>query len=206
MSQDFNSFDDEKDPPQEGGEGPSRNETGPTTGRSSSPEPPARWKPSTSSADNPANANREPGNTPQKPSTTTGMGVIGKTQFQLTGEEANMFMSARRFMLAAQLMAVVSLFIGGILLSSIALICAFFANGKLTALAARHPDDLDVQAAFKRAGKLIIIVAFIALVVNVAALIIFYPMIMNFVQSGDFGSLMGSAGTTAAGSGNATWG
>lgn len=167
------------------------------------PEPPVRW--------NPEDANTASSQNPERPVDTSssqqdGMGGIGKTRFQLKSEEASDFISARRFLFAAQIIAIVSIFFGGMLLSTVALICALVGNGKLNRIAANRPEQPDVQQALKRSGRMIIAVAAIALVLNFLTVAFLYPWLVQTGQLGDLGSLMGSPGSSGTSTGNSTWG
>ncbi len=138
------------------------------------------------------------------------MGGIGKTRFQLKGPEVAEFKNARNYIMAAQIVAIVSLFFGGTLFSIVALVCAFIGNSKLENIAATRVGEPEVQKALRRSGRIIIAVAACALVLNIIAAIFLYPLVMEAIQNGDLGSLFNSSATsgsgTGSGSGNTTWG
>ena len=141
---------------------------------------------------------------PQQPPVS--VASIGKTSFKLKGKEILEFQSARNFMIASVIAAVISLIIGGMVVSAGALICALVANSKLSNLSATRSDDPDAQRALKRAGRIAIIVSALAFVLNAIAVIYLYPLIMDSMQTGSFNSLTGSATTPTTGSGSSTWG
>ena len=163
------------------------------------PEPPKRWKPDSN------HMNTEP--SPDRTSDDdTSVGAFGAMRIELKGSEIPMFVSARRLITASQICAIVSFFIGGVLLSSVAVVCALIAHRKLCSIALNKADSPDVQRALRRVGIMAIGLAVVALVVNIAALVLLYPVAMQALQSSDMGSLF--AGPNAAGgtAGNSTWG
>ena len=164
-----------------------------------SPEPPARW--------NPVDIDAGQGNAhkPFEDSNVTGMGVIGKTRFPLKNDEIPVFQSARRYIIISQVASAVSLVLGGVFLSSIALICAIAGCGKLSRLASSRPGDPEAQRALKRSGWTAIAITVVVLALNIFALIYLYPMFADSLQNAGFGNL---AGSTSAGTGsvNTTWG
>ena len=91
-------------------------------------------------------------------------------------------------------------------MSGAALICALAANGKMSKLAAVRPDDVEASRALKRSGIIAIVVTALALVINIVSAIFLYPMVSDTMQSGDWGSLMGSESSTGTSGGNSTWG
>lgn len=148
--------------------------------------------------------NDDNGLEPRPSQEKTHIAAIGKTRFKVSSDEVAEFESARRYIMAAQVIAIISLFIGGMLLSGVALICAIFAYGKLDRLAQRRDDEPEAQRALKRSGIIVIAIAGSALVVNAIAVAVLYPMLANNLQAGNLGSLTTSAPSTIGGS--STWG
>lgn len=165
------------------------------------PEPPIRWNPD-------ANMNAEQGEPEPIPAQEKGVaGVIGSVVVHLdTREEIEGFKSARRFITASQIIAIVSLFFGGILLSALAVVCAVIAYSKLGWVAACHADEPEAQRALKRSGVLAIAVACVALALNAVSALFLYPMVLEAAQTGDLSALFGSSGSTGATGTNTTWG
>ena len=137
-----------------------------------SPEPPVSWRPN--------------GAQNQAPRTND-MNLkhqvrIGSVMFTIDNDDAVEFKSARNYNIAAQIVALVSLIIGGVFASTVALM------------------------ALKRAGMMAIVMSCVALVLNVVSLIILMPMVMQFVQTGDYSALFGNGPLAGSGSTSTTWG
>lgn len=167
------------------------NDSGTMPGQNSYPDPPAGWNQS-----NQPSQQSPQGNAPQDPDLPD-MGVVGRTVFKLTDQEAFTFSSARKFITASQVAAVVSLIVGGVLLSSIAVVLAIIGFRKLNDIAQGHTDQIEVHFALRRSGILAIGISAAALIINVVSLIFFYPMVMESLGAGGFGGLFPS-GTSAA--------
>ena len=171
-----------------------------SNGKGNAPEPPSRWRLD-------ASYESKPGNTTSQPSSGASIsGMMGTTKVVLQGEEALEFQSARRFVTVSQVIALVSLFIGGIFASGVAVACACYAYGKLNRIGQAHPDQPDLLQAFQRTGRMAVGVAVVALAINAVTLVLLYPYVMDMMQSGDFGSLMGTSQSSGSGSGSVTWG
>ncbi len=160
-----------------------------------SPEPPVSWKPN--GAQNQA---------PQ----TNDMNLkhqvrIGSVMFTIDNADAVEFKSARNYNIAAQIVALVSLIIGGVFASTVALILAIISYRKFSGIAG-HMQDESVVRALKRAGMMAIVMSCVALVLNVVSLIILMPMVMQFVQTGDYSALFGNGPLAGSGSTSTTWG
>ena len=164
------------------------------------PEPPKRWRPDSSSQ----TQGESPDKAPDQKDSIAGM--MGSTRVELTSSEIAAFESARRLVTVSQIAALVSFIIGGVALSAIALICAVVAYRKLDAIAAGKQDHPEMQHALRRVGVMALGLSAVALVINIVALVVLYPVIMNSLQSGGFGSLFGGSGQLGAGGGNSTWG
>ncbi|RDB68992.1 hypothetical protein C1876_08075 [Eggerthella sinensis] len=99
----------------------------------------------------------------------------------------------------------VSLFIGGVLLSAVGLVCGIVAFRKLVALAARQTNVAAVASRLKRSAIVGMAVCGVAFVLNAIAFYLMLPVVMDMVASGDYTGLMTDAGTGAVGP-NSTWG
>ena len=115
------------------------------------------------------------------------------------------FASARRLVTIAQVMAIVSLLIGGVVLSTAALVVAIMALQKVRAHVYTDAQDQLTWQLLKRSTTIAIVVAVLALAANVAALIVIYPMLMEAIQSGEYTTLLGTAQTPNT-PGTSTWG
>ena len=107
--------------------------------------------------------------------------------------------------IAAQIVALVSLIIGGVFASTVALVLAIISYRKFSGIAGRMQDESVVRA-LKRAGMMAIVMSCVALVLNVVSLIILMPMVMQFVQTGDYSALFGNGPLAGSGSTSTTWG
>lgn len=168
--------------------------------RNGAPEPPERWKPGdrhSASSEPPPEENGLP---------ETKSGALGATSVELTGGDIAEFESARRLVTVSQVSAVVSLLVGGVLLSTVALVCAIVAYRKFDGIASRKEAHPDMQRALRRVGAVAIVFSAVILVINAVALCLLYPVFMERLQAGGFGSLLGGFGSSGGGAGNSTWG
>ncbi len=163
------------------------------------PEPPTRWHPGPQTG---MSNRQEPINNPES---QTKSGYIGQAYLELKGSEIADFESARRLITYSQIAAIVSFFIGGIILSSASLVCAFIANRKLAKIAASRSSAPDVQAALMKLGVMALVLAGAALIINIIALVFLYPMVFDAMQSGNVNSLFGGT-ASSGGAGSSTWG
>ena len=159
--------------------------------RGGAPEPPERWKPDESYSRPPE------GPTPQNENPDLRTGTIGGTRVELKGGAIHEFESARRLVVVSQVCAIVSFIIGGVMLSSVALVCAGIAFGKLNRIASVMDSAPDAQRALRRIGYMAIGLAVVTLIINIVALVVLYPTLMETMQAASTGTLA---------SGNSTWG
>lgn len=111
---------------------------------------------------------------------------------------------ARTLVMVANIAGPVSLFIGGVLLSTVGLVRAIVANSRLRQLAARMTSVARPAALLKRSSTVGIVLCAIALMLNGIAFFIMLPEVMQMMESGDYTGLTMDAGSGAAGS--TTWG
>lgn len=119
------------------------------------------------------------------------------------------FKSIRRFITASQIIALVSLIIGGVPLSTVAVVLGLIARSK-AGNRALDPNDPNRGAwmLLRRSATVAAIMGAVALVLNAITLAMVYPVMVEMLQSGDLGSLMGggaAAGGSVGGS-NSVWG
>ena len=155
------------------------------------PEPPVSWRPGVHSENNPT-----PHEQPPK-TTSRSIIAIGNTVTSLSNEEAAVFASGRTFITASQVAAIVSLFFGGILLSSVAIVLAVIGARKLSSIASSHAENVELRSAVNRSSALAIGMTVLALIVNVVTIILFYPIIVDAMNSGDLSTLF-TGGQSAA--------
>lgn len=158
------------------------------------PEPPASWRPGSLNGQQPLQPNQQV-QLPNQPQ-----------QHQKIPQIPPQLYEAQRLVKIAQICAIISLFIGGVILSGISLVIAITAYMRLSAYADSVTTDPLHKKVFTRPGVSVIVIASIALVLNVVTLIAFYPMIEQFLQTNDLSTLFGGTGTGSGSSGTATWG
>ena len=165
------------------------------------PEPPASWN--APYQGNTTNGQGTPG-FQQQPGQRPRIGVAGTFQTLLSGNDAFLFESGRKYQTAAQICAIVSLFIGGILLSCVAIVLAVIGYRKYIQIQP-NGDSQQFKMALMRSGKIAIGMCAIALVLNVISFVALYPLVMEMMQTGDL-SIFGIQPSAPAGSGTSTWG
>lgn len=118
------------------------------------------------------------------------------------------FYSVKQQITIAQACALISLLIGGVLLSSVSVIIAVMAYRKVSGRAVYQSTDKPMWEALQKTARMAIVIALIALALNAVTLIVMYPTMMEVVQSADYGSLFGGAQQAAptGGTGASTWG
>ena len=117
------------------------------------------------------------------------------------------FDSTRRLVTASKIMAVVSLIIGGVLLSGAAFAVAISAFLRTRRMADDRREVHLPWHALKRSAVISVVISAFALVVNIVALVVFYPIAMDALQSGDYASLFANAPQSQPlGNGTSTWG
>lgn len=116
------------------------------------------------------------------------VGFVSGVPIYLTGKVIDIYESARKEHLAAYGLAFVSLFIGGVGLSLIALVLAVFARKNFLAVANEQFRESAMQA-LRKAGMIAVAACAVVLVLNVVSLIAVAPLIASALQSGDISSL-----------------
>lgn len=170
------------------------------------PEPPPSWRPSKTdyeqpyeqSSKTPQGNDEEPPQAPRLESPTV----------RLTSNDELLLENARKFISISQICAVVSFFLGGILLSSVAVILAVMGLVKLNTFANAHSLERGNRAALMRSGVIALGMCVLALVFNIVSIVMFYPIIMQGLETGDFSGIFGSGqgSSTASDSTSSTWG
>ena len=196
MSEEFN----EKQPEQHDEENtPSHSEGSPGSFvENQPPEPPAGY---VNNASRPASAQQPNQNQGQIPNVKVGNKLFVVDGFDVVGFEA-----ARKMNVAAQIVAIVSLFFGGVIASSVAVGLAIASYFKFRAVAETVSQE-DLKVALRRSGIVAIVMSSLALLLNIVSLVVFMPMLMQVLQTGDYSALFGSTGAgSGTGSTNSTWG
>ena len=154
-----------------------------------SPEPPAGW------------SENERANYPENPEPHE---ILSTANFSSNSEHAKAqdasasysseLRRARNFIVGSQVGAVISVFLGGIALSTISMIIAIIGYRKITALARDCNMKPDVAQRLKRSAILAIGVCAVALAFNVVTIVVFYPVLMEALQQGNVSGLFGGGG------------
>ena len=160
------------------------------------PTPPTRWNGENAPIEQNTNIRSDENRMFENPRQNAQMG--GMMPARLEGKDAFEFLSARKYLMASQIMAVVSLIIGGVLLSSIAVITAIIGWRKMAAVANRQ-TDVNLEHALKRPAYAAIIVSSLSLALNAITLALFYPILMNALETGDVSSLWTFGNTSSSG-------
>ena len=180
------------------GQPPSGQGQQPSRRRGDYPEPPVGWRDAPSAGSGEEPSSRQDSSTPNAP----------QNQVRITGGDANAerFNSARTLITVAQILAIVSLFLGGILLSTIAVVVAIVGYRRLSSVLDCIADQ-RIKTSLKRAGIVAVAMSCIVLAINIATLVIMMPFITQIAQTGDYSSLFGG-GPSSGGTGgtSTTWG
>lgn len=111
---------------------------------------------------------------------------------------------------AGAICAGVSLIIGGVLLSSVGLICALVGRSKFSKANKAEYLTADERQQAQKIMNISLAVAIGALVLNAFALYAMWPVIMEVMQTGDISAIYGTVGSgsvsSAATGATSTWG
>ncbi len=129
----------------------------------------------------------------------------GNHQFRPNTLDEQTLRSARSQTTFAFIAGPLSLFVGGMLLGTIGVICAFLANRKLHSLAQKTNETASIARGMLKSARTALVICLVAVALNAVSFAIMFPIIEQMLQSGDFASVAGnmSAGTAA---GTSTWG
>ena len=129
----------------------------------------------------------------------------GNHQFRPNTLDEQTLRSARSQTTFAFIAGPLSLFVGGMLLGTIGVICAFLANRKLHSLAQKTNETASIARGMLKSARTALVICLVAVALNAVSFAIMFPVIEQMLQSGDFASVAGnmSAGTAA---GTSTWG
>lgn len=97
----------------------------------------------------------------------------------------------------------ISILIGGVLLSTVALVCGILALSKVRAVIQLQPKS-DIALSIKRQAKVSIVISVLALVLNAISVVMVMPVLIQAMQSGDYTQLLGSAGIVSQGASSAS--
>lgn len=112
--------------------------------------------------------------------------------------------TSQTLVMVASIAGPVSLFIGGVFLSTVGLVCGFFGFRKLKVLSNKQAKVAAAAARLKRSSIIGIVVCALALILNALSLYIMWPELAQMLETGDYANM---AANTGGGAGSAsTWG
>lgn len=111
---------------------------------------------------------------------------------------------SQTMVMVASIAGPVSLFIGGVLLSGVGLVCAIVAFRKLKKLIAKHADVSVLAQRLKRSAIVGMAVCGVAFALNAISFYLMMPVVLEMMESGDYTGAMTDVGSGAAGT--STWG
>lgn len=111
---------------------------------------------------------------------------------------------SQTMVMVASIAGPVSLFIGGVLLSGVGLVCAILAFRKLKKLIAKHTDVSVLAQRLKRSAIVGMAVCGVAFALNAISFYLMMPVVLEMMESGDYTGAMTDVGSGAAGT--STWG
>lgn len=111
---------------------------------------------------------------------------------------------AQRLVMVASISGPVSLFIGGVFLGTVGLVCGIVAYRKLRRLATKRTEVGVFAGRLKRSSVIGMCVCGVAIVLNGIYAYIMFPTILEMLETGDYAGFAGDAVNPAGPS--ATWG
>ena len=121
--------------------------------------------------------------------------------------------SARTLTTVATIGGPVSLVIGGVALSAVALVCAVLALAKIRSVMAKADSPYRGYATMVRQAAIMgTVISAVALVLNIIGLIAMMPLLMEVIQTGDYSTIFGEGAAnlptdiTAPSNGGNAWG
>ncbi len=119
-------------------------------------------------------------------------------------QETSDMRRTRSLMSIGMILAIVSLVIGGVLLSTVALILGIIGYRTATRYASTTSGQMQANwVILRKSARIALIMSICALVLNAISMIYLYPIMLDFLQMNGFGdaSIMGSSS-----SGSSVWG
>lgn len=147
-----------------------------------------------------------PNNAPQPPSQSP----LPPQPPQIEQTDARDLKSAQMLIIAASIAGPVSMIIGGVMLSTVALICGFVAFRRIRVLLGKGGTTGLLAARLRTACFVALAVSALALILNVIALVLVFPAFLEAVQTGDYSKFLAEGslpnGTGSTGNGSSFWG
>lgn len=125
-------------------------------------------------------------------------------------DELTKLKSTQNLVTAGIITGPVSMLVGGVPLSLVALICSILALVKVNRLIEAEPTSSHAQImlSMKRQAYVALAVSALALILNAISLALVLPAFMEYLQSGDYAALLEGSGLSSASSSSSssTWG
>ena len=133
--------------------------------------------------------------------------------FNANPEKAAKIADARRVTNGAIIMAIISLFLGGVILSCISIVFAVLGYFRMKSVIEELAEDPIIVKTLRRSSIVGLIIAVVAFVLNFASMMYIMPQVIQAIQTNDYTALFGSnnwlnlgnAGTGTS-TGTSTWG
>ncbi len=93
--------------------------------------------------------------------------------------------SAQTLITVATIAAPVSLLFGGVLLSSIALVCGWIGYRRLKSIPIRTQQEIEAIHVAGKSARMTLIMCVIALCLNAASMVMMYPVYLEMLESGE---------------------
>ncbi len=125
--------------------------------------------------------------------------------YSLNMEDEKRLRSIRTKITIAYVAGPISLFVGGVLLGAIGLICGFTAYRSINRLQSKNTEVAAAALSMRKSAIRGILICGIALALNVVTIIALYPMVLEMINSGDI-NLLASNGAESSTSASSVWG
>lgn len=120
-------------------------------------------------------------------------------------EDEKRLRSIRTKITIAYVAGPISLFVGGVLLGAIGLICGFTAYRSIKHLQSKNTEVAAAALSMRKSAIRGMLICGIALALNVVTIIALYPMVLEMINSGDI-NLLTSNGAESSSSASSVWG
>ncbi len=131
-----------------------------------------------------------------------------KKDFKFLMRPTPAMVSTSRFITVGQILSVISILLGGVILCSIALICALVGYSRANRYLSGAPkDELTQWQIIKASGKFAVVMSSIILVVNLIILFYVMPYALDILNTGTASSFWGggAAFNPSGGSASVFW-
>ena len=165
------------------------------------PEPPPSWRPTNNQNQNSYNhESRDLHQAPsQQDSFSENLTFVGKPPD---------FERIRKLISISQICAVISLFIGGVVLGAVALAFGIMGYRAIISAARHNTLEYNYIKPLRQSCIIALVMSVCSLTVNIIALVYVYPLVMEALNTGDFATLFGGGAQSGSstGTGSTTWG